>query len=103
MTDPRIEAAAKALDSYDYASAGNENGGRLFASIALAAADEVMFSEEAIERVAEVLHILDHGPWVSGGGITPYGTPWGTSREASRREEYRIKARAVVEALKGDT
>ena len=54
--------------------------------------------EEAVEVAARALHLIDQGPWISGGAITPGGTPWGTSREASRHGEYLDKARLALEA-----
>lgn len=52
---------------------------------------------EALEASAQALHVLDHGPWASGWGLTPGGTPWGTSTEAGRRNEYLGKARTALE------
>jgi hypothetical protein len=56
-----------------------------------------MIPKEALEATAQALYVLDHGPWGSGSGLTPGGTPWGTSTEAGRRDEYLAKARAALE------
>jgi hypothetical protein len=53
------------------------------------------------ERTARALHVLDHGPWVSGQGLTEGGTPWGTSREADRHDAYLKRARAFFTLLAG--
>lgn len=53
------------------------------------------------EQIARALHYLDYGPWVSGGGLTEGGTPWGTSREKDRHEEYLGRARTFM-AMTGE-
>jgi hypothetical protein len=57
-----------------------------------------MIPDEAVEAAARGLHHAEHGPWVSGGGVTPGGTPWGTSREMARKELYLSRARLALEA-----
>lgn len=55
-------------------------------------------SEAAIEAAAQAIYVSDNGPWISGGALTPGGTPWGTSREATDRPFYLEHARAALEA-----
>jgi hypothetical protein len=62
------------------------------------AAIEAAIPDEAVEAAAQTLWIVEHGPWISGGGIAAGGTPWGTSREAINRSRYRVRARAALEA-----
>lgn len=61
----------------------------------------VPVQEGDYERVARALHVLEHGPWISGQGITEGGTPWGTSRESDRHEEYLSRAREFFTLLAG--
>jgi hypothetical protein len=62
------------------------------------AAIEAPIPDDAVEAAAQTLWIVEHGPWISGGGIAAGGTPWGTSREAIHRSRYRVRARAALEA-----
>lgn len=108
MSQERIEAAAKALCVTDY----EINFGRkvedpealwdgyvedereeIRRSVAdsLAAADAVMFSDEAIERAAKTTHDLG----------TSGSQTW-EERDEAVRELYREDVRIVVAALKGD-
>ena len=57
-----------------------------------------MIPDEAVEAAAKALYVTERGPWVSGGGLVTGGTPWGTSREASERDDYERRARAALEA-----
>jgi len=52
-----------------------------------------------LERAAAALYVAENGPWVSGQGITPGGTPWGTTRERELRPEYLRRAGAVLAAV----
>lgn len=49
------------------------------------------------DEIAEALYLVENGTWTSGTGrYPPYGTPWGTSREADLREEYLRRADAFL-------
>jgi hypothetical protein len=108
----RLEAAAVAVGKlswadYDHETDPDRDEYESCATAALSAADahdlannvhRVSLDAATVERVAESLYHADHGPWVSGHGFTPGGTPWGTSREQQLRIEYISKARAVLAA-----
>lgn len=88
----RLEAAVKAWDHHwgdRYGDEALEEMGEEV-QVALAAADAVMFSDEAIERAAEEL-------W---DGTDP-DVQWDHISEYLK-ERTRIRARAVVAALKGE-
>ena len=55
-------------------------------------------TEADVERAAQALYVLQRGEWVSGKGITPGGTPWGTSTEAAEHDRFLTLARAAFEA-----
>jgi hypothetical protein len=82
MMSARLQAVANAL--------ADQNGWTSYtdARKAINASDDVMFSDEAIERAVDALAALESGPTVH---IHPY-----------RRMTLERQARAVVAALKGD-
>ena len=97
-TDPRIEAALNAIceqDGIDYEDMKHNEPEEYrdwlgWLDKPFAAADAVMFSEEAIERAAQALAAsLTSFKWEDIGPRT--------------RDMYRAKARAVVAALRGET
>lgn len=90
MNQERIEAAYKAISALD----GDSRpwlSVREGAEVAIAAADAVMFSEEAVERMARHLTMLRY----SDGDCTPRETADGTDLDLHR-------ARLIIAALKGD-
>lgn len=90
MTQERIEAAAVTLCEQLWENAHERQKEYALgeAAVALAAADAVMFSDEAIERAARALN-TEHAPaWE----ILP---DW-------VKDSWREQVRTVVAALKGD-
>ncbi|MDQ0100470.1 hypothetical protein J2T10_000089 [Paenarthrobacter nicotinovorans] len=86
MNQERVEAAAQALATKDRANLSFWHQEE--ATEALAAADAVMFSNEAIERAAKALN-AEHAPaWE----ILPGWV----------KDDWRKQVRTVVAALKGD-
>lgn len=67
----------------------------------LADAGMVVVGAYCREELAQALHVAEHGPWISGQGLRPGGTPWGTTREAAAREEYLRRADTVLTQLTG--
>lgn len=85
MNQERITAVASALS--------DQNGWTSYddARKAINASDDVMFSDEAIERAARAIHdagSIDKKPWAE--------------RNDEIRELYREDVRMVIAALKGD-
>lgn len=61
----------------------------------------VRWSDEAHEAVARAIYLrLNGGQWASGLTEQAGGTPWGTSWEADRHEEYLNHADVVLNALR---
>ena len=89
----RVEAAVSAVQNETY---GAEYA-RDLAEIALAAADAVMFSDEAVERAAEALYNVRlhdaHARLVT--------KTWAELDE-EQKPFFRNDVRAVISALKGD-
>lgn len=81
----RVEAAAKAIDQIEI----HTRGFRDVALAALAAADAVMFSDEAVERAARAEHAEDWGPGA-----------W-DAQDPTVRENYVNGVRVIIAALKG--
>jgi hypothetical protein len=83
----RVEAAAQAISDV--------NGAANVARLTLAAADQIMFSEAAIERAAKA-------GFESVSGLMGFPGPFETAPEPLRKT-YRDIARAVVAALREET
>ena len=101
MSTERIEAAAKAQFERDMSPIeltwgdGSDDLREWYMAgvmAALAAADAVMFSEEAIERAAKTLMVRLGKPFSI--------DPWDETTEAAR-DEWKNDIRAVVAALRG--
>ena len=92
-TDPRIEAAAKAYRD-EGPPYSHENG----IAAALAAADAVMFSEEAIERATEVL-LEGYQGWCHC-RRSPFDKH-DVNPPCATRVDATARVRAVVAALRG--
>ena len=91
MTTEREELAEVLVRAYGHPQA--------MAKAVLAAGwSRLVLDDATVERAARALYIEDYGAWVSGQGVTPGGTPWGTSLEQSRHAEYFRKAEAVLAA-----
>ena len=97
IPDEAVEAAARVHferngGRWDEWSADEKSSETDDMQAALAAADAVMFSDEAIERAAEALYMTSSGSsekhWDDIGRL--------------RQEYFRSRVRAVVTALKGD-
>ena len=83
----RVEAAAKVIAERENAGWPVLTSDRDTAVQALAAADAVMFSDEAVERAARAIHALGTG------------TKW-EDRHEDIKALYREDARTVIAALK---
>lgn len=92
MTQERNEAAAQ---KFGELMGGGPTVGldRHYSAQILAAADEVMFSNEAIERAAKAIFDIRDDP---------YDVDEWEDLDSTDRELYLCQARAVVAALKGE-
>ena len=69
---------------------------RRSATLALAAADAVMFSDQAVERIAQALY----SEWY--GAFPESERPKWSNLSEDLKDEWRVSARAVIAALKGN-
>lgn len=110
-TDPRIEAAAKAAFEHDFGYAPSltldmtrdefKNTYLAGQAKALAAADAVMFSEEAVERVrGEIKHHLS--PVIGWMALNAKNEDLAKHHAERFNERVEDAVRAVVAALRGD-